>query len=225
MPETLAAILFDVDSTLISTGGASDRAWKRAFSELQGVEVEVSDYTGKGVPDPQVGLDSFRGAIGRDPSDAEMTALMSARHRYLPEEVQTSPGYRVMPGVVETLERLSGERRLIGLITGNTEIAADVKLSRANLNHFFSFGGFGSDANARVDVCRKALERADQVSGGRLDRETSIAVGDTPLDIEAGHGAGLKVLSVATGEYDADALRAAGGDWVIASLAEGPLPF
>ena len=225
MAEAVAAILFDIDGTLITTGGASDRAWKRAFAELQGVEVDVGDYTGKGVPDPQVGVVSFRGAIGREPSDAEMEALMAARHRYLPEEVESSPGYRVMPGVVETLERLSDEGRLVGLITGNTEIAAHVKLGRAKLNHWFSFGGYGSDASARVDVCRKALDRAELVSGGRLDRGASIAVGDTPLDVEAGHGAGLKVLSTATGEYDADALREAGGDWVVASLAAGPLPF
>ncbi len=224
MAEPVAAILFDVDSTLISTGGASDRAWKRAFLELQGVEIEVSDYTGKGVPDPQVGLACFRGAIGREPSAAEISALMAARHSYLPEEVERSPNYRLMPHVVETLDRLRGEARLVGLITGNTEIAAHVKLARANLNHFFSFGGYGSDALERVDVCRKALERADLVSGGRLDRDASIAVGDTPLDIEAGHGAGVKVLSVATGEYDADALRNAGGDWVVDSLADS-LPF
>ncbi len=222
---SVAAILFDVDSTLISTGGASDRAWKRAFSELQEIEVDVGEYTDKGVPDPQVGLDSFRGAIGREPSNAEMAALMAARHRHLPEEVENSPGYRVMPGVVETLKRLSDEGRLVGLITGNTEIAAHVKLSRANLNHFFSFGGYGSDANARVDVCRKALDRAELVSGGRLDREGSIAVGDTPLDVEAGHGAGVKVLCLATGEYGEAELRKAGGDWVVASLSAGPLPF
>jgi phosphoglycolate phosphatase-like HAD superfamily hydrolase len=225
MAEAVAAILFDIDGTLITTGGASDRAWKRAFAELQGVEVNVGEYTGKGVPDPQVGLVSFRGAIGREPSGVEMAALMAARHRHLPEEVESSPGYRVMPGVVETLERLSDERRLVGLITGNTEIAAHVKLGRAKLNHWFSFGGYGSDAAARVDVCRKALDRADLVSGGRLDREASIAVGDTPLDIEAGHGAGVKVLGTATGVYDADALRNAGADWVVASLAAGPLPF
>lgn len=221
----VAAILFDIDGTLIATGGASDRAWNRAFAELYGIEVEVGGYTGKGVPDPQVGIDSFRGAIGREASGAEMAALMAARHRYLPEEVQTSPGYRVMAGAVTTLDRLSAEGRLVGLITGNTEVAAHVKLARANLNHFFSFGGYGSDANARVDVCRKALDRADLVSGGRLDRDGSIAVGDTPLDIEAGHGAGVRVLGVATGEYGAQDLRAAGADWAVESLAQGALPF
>jgi phosphoglycolate phosphatase-like HAD superfamily hydrolase len=220
-----AALLFDIDGTLISTGGASDRAWHRAFKELQNVEVNVPDYTGKGIPDPAVGLACFRGAIGREPEPAEMDALMKLREKYLAEEVESSPGYRVMPGAVETLERLTAEGRLVGLITGNTEPAARIKLSRAGLNEYFSFGGYGSDANERVDVCRVALDRAEEAAGGELDRAGSIATGDTPRDVEAAHGAGIRVVGVATGEYSVEQLGEAGADWVVASLADGPLPF
>jgi beta-phosphoglucomutase-like phosphatase (HAD superfamily) len=220
-----AALLFDIDGTLISTGGASDRAWHRAFLELQNVEVNVPDYTGQGIPDPQVGLECFRGAIGREPEPEEMNALMALRERYLAEEVESSPGYRVMPGAVETLERLTAEGRLVGLITGNTKAAAEIKLGRAGLNRFFGFGGYGSDANERVDVCRKALDRAAVAAGGDLDRAGSIATGDTPRDVDAGHGAGIRVVGVATGEYSIEQLTASGADWVVASLADGPLPF
>jgi phosphoglycolate phosphatase len=218
-----AAILFDIDGTLLSTGGASDRAWRRAFQELYGIEVNVGDYTGKGVTDPVVGRTSFRGALGREPSAEEMAKLMALRLRHLPEEVNTSPNYRVMPGVETLLDRLSDAGRLCGLITGNVEAAAHIKLARANLNHFFAFGGYGSDAPERVDVARKALERAELVSGGKLDRGRCLAVGDTPVDIEASHGAGIPIAAVATGEYDADALREAGADHVLATLEE-PLP-
>ncbi|MDX6583124.1 MAG: phosphoglycolate phosphatase [Solirubrobacterales bacterium] len=220
-----AALLFDIDGTLISTGGASDRAWHRAFLELQTVEVNVPDYTGKGIPDPQVGLECFRGAVGREPQPEEMDALMALRERYLAEEVESSPGYRVMPGAVETLERLTAEGRLVGLITGNTKAAAEIKLGRAGLNRFFGFGGYGSDANERVDVCRKALDRAEAAAGGDLDRSGSIATGDTPRDVDAGHGAGIRVVGVATGEYSVEQLTDSGADWVVASLADGPLPF
>ena len=220
-----AALLFDIDGTLISTGGASDRAWHRAFLELHGVDVNVPDYTGKGVPDPEVGLECFRGALGREPEGDEMAKLMTLRQRYLVEEVETSPGYRVMPGVEVLLRRLTGDGRLVGLITGNTEPAAHTKLARADLNRYFAFGGYGSDADERVDVCRKALDRAARAAGGRLDRGGSIAVGDTPLDVEAGHGAAIKVLSVATGEYSVGQLRDAGADWTVATLEAETLPF
>ena len=125
-----AALLFDIDGTLITTGGASDRAWHRAFLELHDADVNVPDYTGKGVPDPEVGLECFRGALGREPTGEEMAKLMALRQRYLAEEVESSPGYRVMPGVVELLERLTADGRLVGLITGNTEPAAHIKLAR-----------------------------------------------------------------------------------------------
>ena len=185
----------------------------------------MPDYTGKGVPDPEVGIQCFRGAIGREPSGEEMAKLIALRQRYLGEEVESSPGYRVMPGVVELLERLAGEGRLVGLVTGNTEPAAHTKLARADLNRFFAFGGYGSDANARVDVCRKALDRAAVAAVGRLDRDGSIAIGDTPLDVEAGHGAGVRVVGVATGEYSIEQLREAGADWVVADLSSAQLPF
>jgi phosphoglycolate phosphatase len=219
------ALLFDIDGTLISTGGASDRAWHRAFLELHGVEVDVPAYTGKGVPDPAVGLQCFRAVIGREPEGTEMAKLMMLRQRYLAEEVADSERYRVMPGVEDLLSRLGDEGRLVGLITGNTEPAAHIKLARANLNRFFAFGGYGSDADERVDVCRKALDRAAVAAGGRLDREGSIAVGDTPLDIEAAHGAGIRIVSVATGEYSVEQLGDAGADWVVADLTSGDLPF
>lgn len=217
------AVLFDIDGTLISTGGASDRAWRRAFEELYGIEVNVAEYTGKGVTDPVVGVTSFRGAIGREPSGEEMARLMALRLRYLPEEVGGSAGYRVLPGVHRLLDRLADEGRLCGLITGNVEAAAHIKLARARLNHFFSFGGYGSDAPERVEVARKALERAELVSGGKLERDRCLAVGDTPVDVDAAHGAGIRVVGVATGEYDAEALRAAGADHVLTTLEE-PLP-
>ena len=88
---------------------------------------------------------------------------------------------------------------LLGLTTGNVEAAAHIKLSRARLNRFFSFGGYGSDSTDRTELTRRALERATVVSGGLLDPDACVVVGDTPLDIDAGHGAGVRVVAVATG--------------------------
>jgi len=217
----IEVVLFDIDGTLISTGGASDRAWRRAFEELHGVAVDVGDYTGKGVPDPQVGLTTFRGAVGREPSAREMEELMALRLRYLRGEVARSENYRVMPGTERLLRRLTEEGRVIGLITGNVEEAAEIKLARAGLNRFFRFGGYGSDANERVDVARKALERAIGVLGREPDRDACMAFGDTPRDVEAAHGVGIRIVGVATGEYGPDELRDAGADFTVSSLEDG----
>jgi phosphoglycolate phosphatase len=219
--DTTQAVLFDIDGTLISTGGASDRAWKRAFKELQGVDVDVPAVTGKGVPDPEVGRVVFREAIGREPTDEEATALMQRRLDYLPEEVENSPGFVVKDGVVELLDRLIDGGILLGLTTGNVEQAAHIKLQRANLNRYFSFGGYGSDSPDRTELTKKALERGEVVSGRTLERARCFSCGDTPRDIEAGHGAGIRVVGVASGEYTTEELVEAGADAVVHSLVEG----
>jgi phosphoglycolate phosphatase-like HAD superfamily hydrolase len=220
VPDT-QAVLFDIDGTLISTGGASDRAWKRAFKELQDVDVDVPAVTGKGVPDPEVGRVVFKAALGREPTQEEADALMRRRLDHLSEEVENSPGFVVQDGVEELLEKLIDDGILLGLTTGNVEEAAHIKLARAGLNRFFSFGGYGSDSPDRTELTRKALERADLVSGNSLNRDRCFSCGDTPRDVEAGHGAGIRVVGVATGEYSVDQLLEAGADAAIKSFREG----
>ncbi len=215
------AVLFDIDGTLISTGGASDRAWKRAFKELHDVDVDVPAVTGKGVPDPEVGRVVFERALGREPTEEEADAVMRRRLDHLSEEVENSPGFVVHHGVVELLERLIDDGVMLGLTTGNVEEAAHIKLARANLNRFFAFGGYGSDSPNRTELTKRALERARLVSGDELDLDRCFSCGDTPRDVEAGHGAGLRVVGVATGEYTVEQLLGAGADAAVPSLREG----
>ena len=221
MADGIQAVLFDIDGTLITTGGASDRAWRRAFKEIQDVDVDIPAVTGKGVPDPEVGRVVFQHAIGREPTQEEADALMRRRLDHLPEQVENSPGFKVQDCVVELLDKLIDDGVLLGLTTGNVEEAAHIKLQRANLNHFFSFGGYGSDSPDRTEVTEAALGRGALVSGGTLAGGACIAVGDTPRDVEAGHGAGIQVAGVATGSYGLEALRGAGADWALETVEQG----
>lgn len=220
-PQATQAILFDIDGTLIESGGSSDRAWHRAFEELHGVDVEISKVTGKGVPDPAVGRQAFEAVIGREASDEEMAKLMGRRLEYLPEEVDGSDGYRVMPGVEAILDSLIEDGVLLGLVTGNVEAAAHIKLARANLNRFFSFGGYGSDSDDRGELTKKSLERGGTVFGSPLGLDRCFSIGDTPRDVDAGHFAGIKVTGVATGKYSVEELKQAGADAAIASFDDG----
>src|SRR6185312_15449580 len=124
-------------------------------------------------------------------------------------------------GVVALLEKLRSEAILLGLTTGNVEEAAHIKLARADLNRFFSFGGYGSDSPDRTELTKKALERAELLCGETLGRANCFSCGDTPRDVEAGHGAGIRVVGVATGEFTVEQLKEAGADAVVASLREG----
>jgi phosphoglycolate phosphatase-like HAD superfamily hydrolase len=217
----IRVVLFDIDGTLLVTGGAGAVAWQRAFEELHGVEADIGEHTYSGMTDPEIAAIVFREVIGREGSAVERARAIGCYLKHLPRAVTESTGYRVMPGIEALLERLIDEGRLLGLVTGNIEAAAHIKLARGHLNRFFSFGGYGSDSADRTEVTKAALARAALVSGGSLAAEACIAVGDTPRDVMAGHGAGIRVVGVATGSYAVEDLREAGADSVLETVGQG----
>jgi phosphoglycolate phosphatase-like HAD superfamily hydrolase len=216
----IEAILFDIDGTLLVTGGAGAVAWQRAFRELHGIDADIDEHTHAGMTDPEIAAIVFREVIGREGSPAERAEAIAGYLSHLQQAVEESEGYRVMPGIEELLPRLAGEGILLGIVTGNIEAAAHIKLARGDLNRFFAFGGYGSDSSDRTELTKKALERGETVSGHPLDKAETIAIGDTPRDVRAGHGAGIKVVGVATGSYAVDELSAAGADWAIENVKE-----
>ena len=217
----IKAVLFDIDGTLLVTGGAGAVAWQRAFRELHGIDANIEEHTHAGMTDPEIAEIVFREVIGRDGSAAERAQAIAGYLSHLAEAVAASDGYRVMPGIEALLPALVEKGILLGLVTGNIEAAAHIKLARADLNHFFAFGGYGSDSRDRTELTKQALERGEAVSGKPLDPAATIAVGDTPRDVKAGHGAGIKVVGVATGSYSVEEQNEAGADWAIATVENG----
>ncbi len=220
MPKDRLAILFDIDGTLINTGGAGAASWRLAFDELYGISADIGKFTDAGMTDPAVGRRTFEAVLNRKPERREFTRLMERRNFYLHQTVQESKGYEVLPGVNELLAKLIDGGYMLGIVTGNVEAAAHVKLHRANLNRFFSFGGYGSDSDERGEVTRIALERASQVYGEKVERDQAFSVGDTPLDVTGAHAAGIECVGVGSHHYTADQLREAGADYAITSLEE-----
>ena len=217
----IRAVLFDIDGTLLVTGGAGAVAWQRAFEELHGVEADIAEHTDAGMTDPEIATIVFREVIGREGTQEERAKAIGCYLKHLPDAVAGSTGYRVMPGIEALLERLIDDGLLLGLVTGNIEAAAHIKLARGHLNRFFSFGGYGSDSADRTEVTKTALKRGALVSGGTLQDGACIAVGDTPRDVKAGHGAGIRVVGVATGSYKVDELKQAGANWAITQVSDG----
>jgi phosphoglycolate phosphatase len=215
------AVLFDIDGTLINTGGAGAESWKLAFDELYEIPADIGKFTDTGMTDPAVGRATFEAVMHRKPARGEFARLLERRIHYLHETVEDSEGYVVLPGVEELLPKLIEDGYLLGLVTGNVEAAAHVKLHRARLNRFFSFGGYGSDADDRGELTRTALRRASLVYGEEVPPAQALTVGDTPLDVKGAHAAEMECGGVASHHFDEAQLRAAGADWVIASLEEG----
>jgi phosphoglycolate phosphatase len=215
------AVLFDIDGTLIVSGGAGAASWRLAFDELYGIPADIGAFTDAGMTDPEVGRKTFESVLDRKPERKEFARLLERRLHYLHETVADSPDYCVLAGVEELLLRLLEDGYLLGLVTGNVEAAAHVKLHRAKLNRFFSFGGYGSDSTDRGELTRVALKRASLVFGETIPASAAISVGDTPHDVEGAHDAGIECVAVASHKSSMAELEAAGADFAIRSLADG----
>ena len=213
-------LLFDIDGTLVSTGGAGAAAWKRAFEELHGIAADIGEFTDAGMTDPDVGARTFEAVLRREPTPHELAQLLQRRLEHLPEAVAESGGYRVLPGVPERLRQLSRDGHLLGIITGNGDGAARIKLERADLNRWFTFGAYAGAGLDRSDIVRDAVRRGEAMLGRDVPNTEIYVIGDTPLDITAAHAAGCTAIAVATGNYDQEALRGAGADHVLATLRE-----
>ena len=214
-------MLWDIDGTLISTGGAGAVAWQRAFAELYGVAANIDEHTRAGMTDPEITAIIFAEVVGREGTPEEHAAVVAKYLEHMPAAVAESEGYEVMPGIAAILPRLAAAGVALGIVTGNVEAAARIKLARGGLDRYFAFGGYGSDARDRVKVTEWAIRRGGELAGAPFDLAATIAVGDTPRDVSAGHGAGVRVVGVATGAYSVAEQEAAGADWAIADVTKG----
>ena len=215
-------LLFDVDQTLINTGGAGLRALDRACEKLLGLRHAMDGITPHGKTDPAIAREILRVRLGSISSaDYEISAILESYVSFLKDEVQSSATYRVLPGIVPLLETLQPRADvMLGLATGNIESGARIKLARCDLNRYFEFGGFGSDSEDRTELVRKAAEKASGKIGGSIPNTNIFVIGDTPLDIDAGKRAGFKTVGVATGSYSVDQLLAAGATFAISDFEQ-----
>ena len=224
MAQTPRILLFDIDGTLVTTGGAGAVAWRQAFEELHGIPADIGQFTDAGMTDPDVGAKTFEAVIGRTPTPLELAQVVQRRLEHLPEAVAESAGYKVLPGVPERLRQLSRAGHLLGLITGNGDGAAYIKLARGDLMRWFTFGAYASAGVDRAGIVRQAVARGEAMLGKDVPNTQIYVIGDTPRDVEAAHAAGCTAIAVATGHYDAGALREAGADHVVETL-EQELPI
>ena len=220
-------LLFDIDQTLINSGGAGLRALDRACEKVLGLKNAMQGISPHGKTDPAIAREILRVRLDRASRDgSDIPSILEAYVSFLKEEVQLSPAYRVLPGIVSLLEEMLDRQEVVlGLATGNIELGARIKLERGGLNRYFEFGGFGSDSEDRTELVRRAAEKAADKIGASIPPSNIFVIGDTPLDIDAGNRAGFKTIGVGTGSYSAEQLLAAGATAAVADVSAGRTHF
>ena len=155
-------------------------------------------------------------------SNGEISSVLEAYLSFLKDEVQSSPNYRVLPGITSLLDRIvSNKNVMLGLATGNIELGARIKLDRGRLNPYFAFGGFGSDSEDRAELVRRGAAKAAARTTEEISASDVFVIGDTPLDIDAGIRAGFKTVGVGTGSYSIAQLLDSGATFAIPDFEQG----
>ena len=217
-------LLWDIDLTLIKTGGAGIRGLNLAFEEVCRWENALRSVTPQGKTDPAIIREvCLKHGVSEDSeihSTVESILLRYIEH--LGREVAAAHSYEVLPGVNEMLDSVRDRDDVtLGLATGNIEQGARIKLERGGLNPYFPFGGFGRISERRVDVVREAARQAGVWTKREFRADETFVIGDTPHDVEAGHAAGFQTVAVATGSFTAEELAATGADLVIQDFSAG----
>jgi phosphoglycolate phosphatase-like HAD superfamily hydrolase len=224
-------VLFDIDGTLVLTGGAGIRAMNRACEELVGHGQALANIPVAGRTDRIILTDVVTQA-GHSVDDGLLVRLRDRYIEHLREEIER-PGRTqdfealgargglkaIMPGVRELLDTLvQRDDVFLALLTGNFEAGARIKLEHFDLWRYFRCGAFGDDSADRNDLVPFAVRRAGHYGAPDLAPEHILVVGDTPHDVACARAVGAMAVAVATGGSTADDLRRHGADIVFQDL-------
>lgn len=223
MPHPIKLLLFDLDGTLMLSGGAGSRAIDTIFARHFGVANAFDGIQPHGMTDPMIFRELFeRHGLSIGDEIGAIARLAEDYRRELEIEMPISPQAHTMPGVVPLLERLANAPNVVmGLLTGNFEPTARIKLARFDLNRFFPFGAFSTDSANRSDLPPVAIRRAEEHLGKPIGAGPHVyVIGDTPMDVRCALDNSVTSVGVATTKFTTDDLSRAGAHIVLESFAD-----
>lgn len=217
--------LFDIDGTLLATGGAGRRAMEAAFAAVTGRADACSGFSFAGMTDRAIARAGLL-AVAQTVTAERIDALLCAYLQSLTAEVHASSGYKVLPGVAAILAQLQARAQCaIGLGTGNLRAGATIKLERGDLNRHFDFGGFGCDHEDRAELLRIGAERGAARLGRPRTSCRLVVIGDTVRDVAAALAIGADCIGVGTGGTTLEELQQAGAIAVYPDLTTSAASF
>ena len=213
-------ILFDIDGTLLKAGGIVREAMGDALEKVFGARGGIADVSFIGATDLGVvhELMNHEG-FSAEEIDIRFPKLIETYGRIVREKLSTWEKFRLCPGVPQILEKLRGQGALLGLVTGNCQVGAAVKLDRGKLTGYFSFGAFGDETTDRARMCEFAHKRGEAQAAEEIPKEMVILVGDSPNDITAAKAYGIRMLAVSSGWIGAEELSKHNPDWLYPDLS------
>jgi phosphoglycolate phosphatase-like HAD superfamily hydrolase len=215
-------LLFDIDGTLVNAGGVGRVAVTNAMLKVYGTTGAIDAYDFRGRTDPRIVLDLL-GEAGWTEADvrARLDAYFDAYLRELDALVGDGTRVRTLPGVTDVVRELSGrEDAVVGLLTGNIEPGARLKLRSTGLWPYFRIGAFGSDDVDRRRLPAVARRRALESLGHDIPFERVTIIGDTPLDVDCARASGACAVAVATGRHTGEELSACSPDALFTDLSD-----
>lgn len=212
-------LLFDIDGTLMSAGGAGTRSLNKAFERVLGIKEAFKNFEMAGKTDILIVKEGLK-RWGIEPNKSLIAELIENYLAFLRIEINNNSKH-LKPGVLEFL-RLNREKfnYPMGLLTGNLERGARIKLEPFDLNTFFPFGAFGSDHEDRNHLLPIAIDRFSSNFQRKIDFHQCIVIGDTPRDVACAKPYGARVIAVATGPYSKTDLEGTDADVVVENLLE-----
>jgi phosphoglycolate phosphatase len=216
-------VLFDIDGTLIQSGGAGERAFAQVARTVFNLPEGTRGLSFAGRTDASMVREMF-GRHGIAETTENFQKFFEAYVFWLDELLPKIAG-RVLPRVHEWIAELGEmpDPPLLGLLTGNIRLGAQIKLQYYGLWDYFVTGGFSDDSENRCQIAAIARDRGSRLLGCELQGEQVLVIGDTPHDIECGRSIGARVLAVGTGSHKHEDLRRHNPTWCVPSLeAVGP---
>jgi phosphoglycolate phosphatase len=212
-------LLFDIDGTLITSGGAGENALKDAMSHRFGIAEDLAGIFIAGATDAAIAR-ALLAKHGFEVSPENIAALMDAYLQHLPLRLPRHQG-RVLPGIVEMLEKLKLRSDcVLALLTGNLVRGAEIKLTHYGVWGYFEFGAFADDHHDRNQLGHFARARALEKHGEEFPPDQIFVIGDTPRDIECGRAIEAKTVAIATGNYTRDQLAEHNPDFLFDDLSD-----
>ena len=215
-------ILFDIDGTILVARGAGRRALALALEAVYGTAGSLHSYDLRGATDPRIVFDVMEGAgLGREMVRARLDDCFEAYARGLAAEIGDGANVVTLPGITDLVQRLHADADvLLGLLTGDIEAGARIKLEPTGLSPYFRLGAYGSDHLDRRQLPSLAARRAHALVGVPFAPEQVVVIGDTPRDIECARHFGAVAVAVATGQFTRAALEAERPDLLFDDFAD-----